>query len=132
MLDRVRTEANLSPADDAVLDNLGHPRHRIGVSRRRASHEASAHAVVLAWIVVLLAAADGANNDEPRPGPPRTISAADVERVIVATLESTLTDATHWSTRSMASHVGLSQSAVSRIWRAFALQPHRTHHRQGP
>jgi transposase len=64
--------------------------------------------------------------DDPRPGRPRTISDAQVEEVIVKTLESTPKDATHWSTRSMAAEVGLSQSAVSRIWRAFALQPHRT------
>ncbi len=48
-----------------------------------------------------------------------------VERVITDTLEATPRDATHWSTRTMAKHAGLSQSAVSRIWRAFALQPHR-------
>jgi len=64
--------------------------------------------------------------DEPRPGAPRKISDADVERVITLTLESTPTAATHWSTRSMASKAGMSQSAVSRIWRAFALQPHRS------
>jgi transposase len=64
--------------------------------------------------------------DEPRPGAPRTISDGDVERVITLTLESTPAAATHWSTRSMASKAGMSQSAVSRIWRAFALQPHRT------
>jgi transposase len=63
--------------------------------------------------------------DEPRPGRPRTISDEQVEEVIVRTLESTPTDATHWSTRSMAAEVGLSQTAVSRIWRAFGLQPHR-------
>jgi transposase len=63
--------------------------------------------------------------DEPRPGAPRTISDADVECVVTLTLESTPEDATHWSTRSMARKSGLSQSAVSRIWRAFALQPHR-------
>lgn len=64
--------------------------------------------------------------DEPRPGAPRTITDEDVERVITLTLESTPEDATHWSTRSMARASGLSQSAISRIWRAFALQPHRT------
>jgi transposase len=64
--------------------------------------------------------------DEPRPGRPRTISDAQVEEVIVKTLEATPKDATHWSTRSMAAEAGLSQSAVSRIWRAFGLQPHRT------
>lgn len=64
--------------------------------------------------------------DEPRPGAPRSITDADVERVLTLTLENTPEDATHWSTRSMARASGLSQSAISRIWRAFALQPHRT------
>jgi len=63
--------------------------------------------------------------DEPRPGAPRTIRDKDVEKVITKTLESVPEDATHWSTRSMAEACGLTQSAVSRIWRAFALQPHR-------
>jgi transposase len=63
--------------------------------------------------------------DEPRPGKPRTITDEQVEEVIVKTLESTPKDATHWSTRSMAREVGLTQSAVLRIWRAFGLQPHR-------
>jgi transposase len=48
-----------------------------------------------------------------------------VERVITTTLEQTPADATHWSTRSLAKELGLSQSAVSRIWRAFGLEPHR-------
>lgn len=64
--------------------------------------------------------------DEARPGAPRRISDADVERVITQTLETTPRAATHWSTRSMAKHTGMSQSAVHRIWRAFGLQPHRT------
>lgn len=64
--------------------------------------------------------------DEPRPGAPRTISDAQVEAVITKTLESKPAQATHWSTRSMAEASGLSQTAISRIWRAFALQPHRT------
>ncbi len=63
-------------------------------------------------------------HDEPRPGKPRTISDRDVERVIVKTLEETPADATHWSTRSLAKATGMSQSAVSRIWRAFGLKPH--------
>ncbi len=63
--------------------------------------------------------------DEPRPGRPRTVSDAQVEEVIIKTLETEPKDATHWSTRSMAAEVGLSQTAVSRIWRAFGLRPHR-------
>jgi len=63
-------------------------------------------------------------HDEPRPGKPRTISDEDVERVIVKTLEETPAAATHWSTRSMAQATGMSQTAVSRIWRAFGLKPH--------
>lgn len=63
-------------------------------------------------------------HDEPRPGAPRAIDDDAVERVIVKTLEETPTNATHWSTRSMAKATGMSQSAVSRIWRAFGLKPH--------
>ena len=64
--------------------------------------------------------------DEPRPGAPRKVSDADVERALAMTLESTPKDATHWSTRSLAKESGLSRSTVGRIWRAFALQPHRS------
>jgi transposase len=63
-------------------------------------------------------------HDEPRPGAPRQIHDDAVEAVVVKTLEETPTDATHWSTRSMAKATGMSQSAVSRIWRAFGLKPH--------
>ena len=63
--------------------------------------------------------------DEPRPGRPRTVTDEQVEAVITRTLESAPANATHWSTRSLAAELGLSQSAVSRIWRAFGLQPHR-------
>jgi transposase len=64
--------------------------------------------------------------DEPRPGAPRSISDADVERVVTRTLETKPKAATHWSTRGMAQAEGLSLSSVGRIWRAFGLKPHRT------
>jgi transposase len=63
--------------------------------------------------------------DEPRPGRPRTVTDEHVEKVITATLEQAPPGGdTHWSTRSMARSEGMSQSAVSRIWRAFGLKPH--------
>src|SRR6516165_7564886 len=64
--------------------------------------------------------------DEPRPGAPRKVSDAEVERVVIQTLESTPRGETHWSTRGMAKATGLSRITISRIWRAFGLQPHRT------
>src|SRR5712672_1339773 len=64
--------------------------------------------------------------DESRPGAPRKVSDAEVERALTMTLESTPKDATHWSTRSLAAASGLSRSTVGRIWRAFSLQPHRS------
>ncbi len=63
--------------------------------------------------------------DEPRPGRPRVVGDEQIEALIVATLETAPKDVTHWSTRSMAEHLGLSQSMVSRVWRAFGLAPHK-------
>ena len=96
-------------SNGAVAEQLGLTRQTVGKWRNR----------------FVQAGVDGLM-DEPRPGAPRTITDEDVERVITLTLENTPQDATHWSTRSMAQASGLSQSAISRIWRAFALQPHRT------
>lgn len=62
--------------------------------------------------------------DAPKSGAPRSIQDAEVERIIRLTLDTLPENATHWSTRSMAAHAGMSQSAVSRIWRAFGLRPH--------
>jgi transposase len=64
--------------------------------------------------------------DEPRPGVPRTITDAQVEEVVVRTLEETPEGATHWSKRELAARVGISPTSVHRIWRSFGLQPWRT------
>jgi transposase len=87
---------------------------RVGVSR----------ATVAKWRSRFVAHRLDGLHDEPRPGGPRSITDDDVERVVVKTLEETPRDATHWSTRSMANATGMSQSAVSRIWRAFGIKPH--------
>ena len=66
-------------------------------------------------------------SDEDRPGRPRAIADEQVEAVITKTLEEPPPNHdTHWSTRSMARVTGMSQTAVSRIWRAFGLKPHLT------
>jgi transposase len=64
--------------------------------------------------------------DDARPGTPRKITDAQVEEAVTQTLESQPAAATHWSTRSLSARVGLSQSAVVRIWHSFGLQPHRS------
>ena len=64
--------------------------------------------------------------DEPRPGAPRTIDDAAVERVVIRTLETTPRGQTHWSLRGMATATGLSRMTISRVWHAFGLQPHRS------
>jgi transposase len=64
--------------------------------------------------------------DEPRPGAPRKVNDAQIEEVIIQTLESTPRSETHWSTRGLAKATGLSRMTISRIWHAFGLQPHRT------
>jgi transposase len=64
--------------------------------------------------------------DEPRPGAPRKVTDAQVEQVVIQTLESTPRGETHWSTRGLAKATGLSRMTISRIWHAFGLQPHRS------
>jgi len=66
--------------------------------------------------------------DEDRPGRPRTISVDQVEDVIVATLESTPPNATHWTRSKMAERTGLSKTTIGKIWKDFGLKPHRVDH----
>jgi transposase len=64
--------------------------------------------------------------DEPRPGAPRMHDDAKIEQLIATTLNERPAEATHWSTRLLARKLNMSQSTVSRAWRAFGLQPHRS------
>ena len=83
--------------------------------------------VAARWRARFLAAGvDGLFQDATRPGRPRTArNAANVEQVVRITLEKTPAGATHWSTRTLAAHLGTSASAVARIWRTHELKPHR-------
>src|SRR5260370_26268816 len=89
---------------------------RLGVSRTRVGK----------WRARFLAGRLDGLPDEPRPGVPRTITDAQVEEVVVRTLEEVPDGATHWSKRELAARVGISPTSVHRIWRAFGLQPSRT------
>jgi transposase len=64
--------------------------------------------------------------DEPRPGAPRKVTDEQIEHIIIQTLESTPRGQTHWSTRELAKVTGFSRMTISRVWRAFGMQPHRT------
>ena len=81
---------------------------------------------VTKWRARFLARRLDGLGDEPRPGVPRTITDAQVEEVVVRTLEEVPEGATHWSKRELARRVGISPASVYRIWRAFGLQPWRT------
>ena len=83
--------------------------------------------VAARWRARFLAAGlDGLLQDATRPGRPRTArEAANVQEVVRITLEVTPAGATHWSTRTLAEHLGTNASAVARIWRDHGLKPHR-------
>jgi len=107
-----RSRIVLACADGAAVSVVA---AELGISRTTAGK----------WRSRFLAARLEGLSDEPRPGRPRTVTDEHVEKVITATLEQAPPGGdTHWSTRSMARSAGMSQSAVSRIWRAFGLKPH--------
>jgi len=139
---RPRTAVMLTPDERQRLESLGH-------RSRSAPHVARRARIVLAcaegrettgvakrlhvspttvckWRARFLQDRLDGLFDEPRPGAPRQISDAQVEQVIIRTLESTPRGATQWSVREMAKASGISRTTVNRIWRAFGLQPHRT------
>lgn len=66
----------------------------------------------------------GLEKDAPRPGRIPKISEKKIQSVVEATLHTTPSNATHWSTRSMANAQGLSEATIRRIWKQYNLKPH--------
>jgi len=139
---RPRTTLTLSPEERQQLESLAH-------RSRSAPHVARRARIILAcaddrettsiarrlhvsattvckWRTRFLQDRLDGLFDEPRPGAPRRITDEHVEQVVIRTLETTPRGATHWSLRDMAKASGVSRTTVSRIWRAFSLQPHRS------
>jgi hypothetical protein len=64
----------------------------------------------------------GLEKDAPRTGRAPTV---DAQEMIRKTTQEKPLNATHWSTRSMARAVGVSEASVRRVWQAHGLKPHR-------
>ena len=110
-----RARVVLACAEESGVAPLTRVAERTGVSRE----------TVRKWRVRFMSGRMGALGDAPRPGAPRKITDEQVETLVTRTLtEKGRGQDTHWSTRTMAAETGLSQSSVSRIWRAFGLKPH--------
>ncbi len=89
--------------------------HQVGANRN----------TVLLWRQRFAQGGLAALHDAPRPGRRRTISTEVVRRIVTTTLQEHPRAATHWSTRTLAAHLGVSKMTVQRIWKAHGLQPHR-------
>src|SRR4051812_46532791 len=109
----MRARIVLAYSDPRATNTAIAQRH--GVSRRS----------VVTWHQRFLAHRLEGLSDAPRCGAPQRVGDDEIEHLIALTLETKPADARHWSSRGMARHMGLSQTMVSRAWRAFGLQPHR-------
>jgi transposase len=139
---RPKAAVVLTPEERQELDSLAHRSRSAAALARRArlilacadGHDNTTVArrlrmsptTVCKWRARFLSDRVAGLFDEPRPGTPRQISDAEIEAVIVRTLETVPRGATHWSTRGMAKATGFSHMTISRVWRAFNLQPHRS------
>src|SRR5215218_4167179 len=106
---RIVLRAAAGSSNTAIAAELGIAKHTVGKWRERFAKDRL----------------EGLQ-DQPRSGAPRTVTDERVAGLLVRTLETMPEDATHWSTRSMATACGLSPATVQRVWRAFGLKPHRT------
>ena len=66
----------------------------------------------------------GITRDLPRGGRKPTKRSKVESRIIRVTTQKKPKNATHWSTRTLAKELGVSQSMVHRIWKSNGLKPH--------
>lgn len=98
-----------------------------GLDNKRVAERLGCHQVTVGkWRSRFVAGRLAGLHDEDRPGRPTSVQADQVEDVVIATLETTPANATHWTRSKMAERTGLSRSTIGRIWKAFNLKPHRT------
>ncbi len=67
---------------------------------------------------------DALRKDAPRSGRPATITAEIESRIVQATLHDKPVNATHWSTRTLAEHLGVGATTIRRVWQSNGLKPH--------
>ncbi|MDX2565408.1 helix-turn-helix domain-containing protein [Streptomyces sp. TX20-6-3] len=111
----------LSDAERSTLENWARLEQHYGAARLGTERK-----TVARWRTRFLRDRLGGLSDEPRPGVQRTITDAQVEEVVVRTLEETPEGGTHWSKRDPAKVVGISPGECAAVWHAFGLQPWRT------
>src|SRR5271170_2494946 len=142
MIGRPTTRVCLTPTERMELERLGRQKRRTRSvafraqiilkcsenlsDRRVGALLRTSNGTVGLWRRRFLARGVDGLLDEPRAGAPRQMDDERIEQVVTRTLETTPEGATHWSTRLLAKKLHLSQSSVSRIWRAFGLKPHRS------
>ena len=98
-----------------------------GLDNKQVADKLGCHQVTVGkWRSRFVAARLAGLHDEDRAGRPTSIGVERVEDVVIATLETTPANATHWTRSKMAERTGLSKSSIGRIWKAFNLKPHRT------
>jgi transposase len=128
----------LSTEEQSQLRNWARSQHRVGRSlalrarivlhcrQGRSNREVARRLAITAqtvckWRQRFVAERVRGLLDQPRSGAPRSISDALVEAVLAKTLHEHPPDAERWSSRRLASALGISQRAVLRIWRTFDL-----------
>jgi transposase len=96
-------------ANQAIADELGLHRDTVALWRRRFTAQRVA----------------GIEHDAPGRGRKATKRRHWAKTIVKVTLETTPPNATHWSQRTLAEHLGIDKSMVERVWREHNLKPHR-------